>query len=51
MPASVLDREGDLVAGFAPEIALVTGAGGKQLEEPLAVRPTSEALIWSTYAR
>ena len=51
VPASVLAREGKLVEGFAPEVALVTEAGGKQLEEPLAVRPTSEALIWSTYAR
>jgi prolyl-tRNA synthetase len=51
VPASVLAREGQLVEGFAPEIAVVTQAGGKTLEEPLAVRPTSEALIWSTYAR
>jgi prolyl-tRNA synthetase len=51
VPASVLAREGELVEGFAPEVALVTEAGGKALEEPLAVRPTSEALIWSTYAR
>src|SRR4051812_27296866 len=51
VPASVLAREGELVEGFAPEVALVTEAGGKKLEEPLAVRPTSEALIWSTYAR
>jgi prolyl-tRNA synthetase len=51
VPASVLSREGELVEGFAPEIALVTEAGGKELQEPLAVRPTSEALIWSTYAR
>jgi prolyl-tRNA synthetase len=51
VPASVLAREGKLVEGFAPEVALVTEAGGKELEEPLAVRPTSEALIWSTYAR
>jgi prolyl-tRNA synthetase len=51
VPASVLAREGELVEGFAPEIAVVTEAGGKTLEEPLAVRPTSEALIWSTYAR
>ena len=50
MPASVLAQEGELVEGFAPEVAVVTEAGGKQLEEPLAVRPTSEALIWSTYA-
>jgi prolyl-tRNA synthetase len=51
VPASVLAQEGELVEGFAPEIAVVTQAGGKSLEEPLAVRPTSEALIWSTYAR
>jgi prolyl-tRNA synthetase len=51
VPASVLAQEGELVEGFAPEVAVVTEAGGKELEEPLAVRPTSEALIWSTYAR
>jgi prolyl-tRNA synthetase len=51
VPASVLAQEGDLVEGFAPEVAVVTEAGGKKLEEPLVVRPTSEALIWSTYAR
>jgi prolyl-tRNA synthetase len=51
VPASVLAREGELVGGFAPEVALVTEAGGKKLEEPLAVRPTSEAVIWSTYGR
>ena len=51
VPGSVLAREGELVEGFAPEVAVVTQAGGKKLEEPLAVRPTSEALIWSTYAR
>jgi prolyl-tRNA synthetase len=51
VPASVLAQESALVEGFAPEVALVTEAGGKKLEEPLAVRPTSEALIWSTYAR
>jgi prolyl-tRNA synthetase len=50
-PASVLAQEGALVEGFAPEVAVVTEAGGKRLEEPLAVRPTSEALIWSTYGR
>ena len=50
-PASILAQEGALVEGFAPEVAVVTEAGGKTLEEPLAVRPTSEALIWSTYGR
>jgi prolyl-tRNA synthetase len=51
VPTSVLAQEADLVEGFAPEVAVVTEAGGRELEEPLAVRPTSEALIWSTYAR
>jgi prolyl-tRNA synthetase len=51
VPASVLAQEADLVEGFAPEVAVVTEAGGKTLEQPLAVRPTSEAMIWSTYAR
>src|SRR2546422_4585749 len=51
VPASVLAREGELVEGFAPEVAVVTEAGGKKLEEPLPGRPTSEALIWSAYAR
>ena len=51
VPASVLAQEGELIEGFAPEVAVVTEAGGKKLDEPLAVRPTSEALIWSTYAR
>ena len=51
MPVSVLEQEGDLVEGFAPEVAVVTHAGGGELEEPLAIRPTSEALIWATYAK
>ena len=51
VPMSVLEQEGDLVEGFAPEVAVVTHAGGAELEEPLAVRPTSEAVIWATYAK
>jgi len=51
MPASVLAKEADLVEGFAPEVAVVTEAGGSKLEEPLVMRPTSEAVIWSTYGR
>jgi prolyl-tRNA synthetase len=51
VPGSVLAREGELVEGFAPEVAVVTEAGGSALEEPLVIRPTSEATIWSTYAR
>jgi prolyl-tRNA synthetase len=51
VPASVLAQEGNLIEGFAPEVALVTEAGGKKLDEPLAVRPTSEATIWAAYDR
>ena len=51
IPQSMLEREADHVEGFAPEVAWVTRGGGKELEEPLAVRPTSEAIICSTFAR
>ena len=51
VPASVLAQEAELIEGFAPEVALVTEAGGKKLDEPLAVRPTSEATIWAAYDR
>lgn len=45
IPQSYLEREADHVEGFAPELAVVTHAGGKELEEPLVVRPTSETII------
>ncbi|MCU1346390.1 MAG: proS, partial [Acidimicrobiia bacterium] len=48
IPESYLKREADHVEGFAPELAVVTHAGGKQLEEPVVVRPTSETII-NTY--
>ena len=51
VPMSVLETEGDLVEGFAPEVAVVTHAGGDELTEPLVIRPTSEATIWHTYRR
>jgi prolyl-tRNA synthetase len=51
VPASVLAQEGELIEGFAPEVALVTEAGGKTLEEPLAVRPTSARLPASSWRR
>ncbi|MGD8868134.1 MAG: proline--tRNA ligase [Gemmatimonadales bacterium] len=50
IPESFLKKEAEHVEGFAPEIALVTHGGGKQLEEPLVVRPTSEAIIWPIMA-
>src|SRR4051794_41916358 len=43
VPASVLEQEGDLIEGFAPEVAVVTTAGGQRLDEPLPVRPPSVA--------
>ena len=46
LPKSALDREAEHVEGFAPETAIVTHAGGAELEEPLVIRPTSEAIIW-----
>src|ERR1700744_308987 len=45
IPQSYLEREADHVEGFAPELAVVTPAGGKKLEETLVVRPTSETVI------
>lgn len=45
IPQSYLTREAEHVEGFAPELAVVTHAGGKELEEPVVVRPTSETII------
>lgn len=49
IPESFLKKEAEHVEGFAPECAVVTHGGGKQLEEPLVIRPTSETIIWDTY--
>jgi prolyl-tRNA synthetase len=49
IPESFLKKEAEHVKGFAPECAVVTHAGGKVLDEPLVIRPTSETIIWSTY--
>ena len=45
IPLSFLQKEAQHVEGFAPELALVTRGGGKELEEPLVVRPTSETIV------
>jgi prolyl-tRNA synthetase len=45
IPESFLKREAEHVEGFSPELAVVTIGGGKELEEPLVVRPTSETII------
>ncbi|MCM2256451.1 MAG: proline--tRNA ligase [Vicinamibacteria bacterium] len=51
IPKSYLEKEKEHVEGFSPECAWVTIGGGQELEEPLAIRPTSEAMICSTYAK
>ena len=51
IPYSYLSREKEHVEGFSPEIAVVTHAGGKELAEPLVVRPTSETIIHESMRR
>ncbi|MCC6704657.1 MAG: proline--tRNA ligase [Thermomicrobiales bacterium] len=51
IPQSMLAQEADHIEGFAPEVAWVTRGGGKDLEEPWAVRPTSEAIICPMFAQ
>ncbi|MEI6627304.1 MAG: proline--tRNA ligase, partial [bacterium] len=51
IPSSFLQREAEHVEGFSPQVAVVTIGGGKQLEEPLIVRPTSETIIYDAYSR
>jgi prolyl-tRNA synthetase len=51
IPQSFLEREKEHVEGFAPEVAVVTHAGGKELEEPLVIRPTSETIIYAMFAK
>jgi prolyl-tRNA synthetase len=51
IPMSFLQKEAEHVEGFSPELAVVTIGGGKELEEPLAVRPTSETIIGHSYAK
>ena len=51
IPNSFLEKEAEHVEGFAPECAVVTHAGGEELEEPLVVRPTSETVIGHMYSK
>lgn len=51
IPQSFLSKEAEHVEGFAPETAVVTHGGGKELEEPLVVRPTSETIIGAMFAK
>ena len=51
IPESFLQKEAQHVEGFAPECAVVTHGGGKLLEEPLVIRPTSETIIYHMFAK
>ncbi len=51
IPQSFLKKEAEHVAGFAPELAVVTVAGGKELEEPYVIRPTSETIIGHFFSK
>ncbi len=51
IPQSFLQKEAEHVEGFAPELAVVTIAGGKELEEPYVIRPTSETIIGHFFGR
>lgn len=50
IPERLLKKEKDHIEGFAPEVAVVTHAGGKKLEEPLIVRPTSETIMYEVFS-
>src|SRR5438045_9761762 len=50
-PVYFMAKEAKHVEWFAPELAIVTKGGGKDLEEPLVLRPTSETIIYSMYAK
>ena len=51
IPMSFIEKEKAHIEGFKPELAVVTHAGGKELEEPLVVRPTSETVVYHMYAK
>lgn len=51
IPENYLQKEAEHIEGFAPEVAWVTEAGGKKLEERLAIRPTSETIMYKTFAK
>src|SRR6202045_998274 len=51
IPRSFIEKEKSHVAGFSPELAVVTIGGGEKLEEPLVIRPTSETIIGHAYSK
>lgn len=50
IPESLLNKEKNHIEGFSPEVAVVTHGGGKKLEEPLIIRPTSETIIYDAFS-
>src|SRR5207249_802688 len=51
IPRSFIEKEAEHIEGFAPELAWVTRGGGEELEEPFAIRPSSETIISHSFAR
>lgn len=51
IPMSFIQKEKDHIEGFAPELAIVTHGGGEKLEESLVIRPTSETIMYNSYAQ
>ena len=51
IPMSFMTKEAEHIEGFAPEVAVVTHAGGEKLSEPLCIRPTSETIIGTMYGK
>jgi prolyl-tRNA synthetase len=51
IPESFMKKEAEHVEGFAPELAVITHGGGKKLDEPLVIRPTSETIIYHMFAK
>ncbi|MFN8016014.1 MAG: proline--tRNA ligase [Acidimicrobiia bacterium] len=51
IPQNLLSKEEETLEGFAPEVIVATHSGGKELEDALILRPTSETVIWDTYSR
>ncbi|MGH9073927.1 MAG: aminoacyl--tRNA ligase-related protein, partial [Acidimicrobiales bacterium] len=51
IPESYLEKEAEHVEGFSPELAVVTHGGGRRLDEPVVLRPTSETVINAFFAK
>ncbi|MCZ6598603.1 MAG: proline--tRNA ligase, partial [Planctomycetota bacterium] len=51
IPMNFIEKEAEHIEGFAPELAVVTHAGGKKLEEPYVIRPTSETIIGHFFSK